>query len=149
MIFAIQLSPCCQGIFDKQSLTNRDITSQLEQHAKMHTDKVCRFTFMYPDRCDKSDPLGHRGILVWTDDNTKDKKSNDDFTEWVRFCNFPFPSQLYVQAMIYSNPFELRETFNAKALGLQGLFVDKNSVNIADSLKYYNYLSGYCQDTRV
>lgn len=114
MIFAIRIYSDHEDIFNKLYLTRNDILAVLIKHAKLHTEHV-KVAYFEPHIKNMQDPLGQRGYLIWCSEPV----INSDTASYQKWLENGYSGSCSFD--VYAEPPELADTFDYKALGLEGL----------------------------
>jgi len=120
MIFMIRIDPLCSEIIDKLYMTSYDIVSVIQKHIKYCGVEVKDARIFYlPSFTPEGDVYRGNGYLIWHYNTTECEIAESD-----AFIKNPIPHCNSARIEIYSNPPELKDTFDFKALGLEDILVN-------------------------
>jgi len=112
----MKLTPACEGIFKELHITRSKVDEVVELHAKQYTDTVDQTSYDAPKQ--SGGLIGYIGWSYkgWESTDAENAAFADFFNNKVKFKAPSIP-----EIKIYAEPPELVDTFDYKALGLEGL----------------------------
>ncbi|PCJ39127.1 MAG: hypothetical protein COA71_14520 [SAR86 cluster bacterium] len=119
VLFVIKVGPYYEDVIKDLYMTGPDLMNYLEKHAKQYLKEDPNFCYIAPSKyiADYSDVLGGQGHFIWYSDR-------EEYLKVMK--TFELKSPHIYQAFVYSDPPELKNTFDYEAIGLQSNVSEDN-----------------------